>query len=60
MISLIGFALVALFGAIFVLVAITPMIAETRTDLVARQAEIVSLDPQIVHNQGANDQADAA
>lgn len=60
MIALVGFGLVALFGLIFLMAAIMPMLADHETDRIARRAEIVSLDHRSVRRPETIDRADAA
>ena len=59
MMTVIGFFLVAVVGVLFIVLAITPMIAEGRTDSEPRRAVIVSLTP-LAESGKAIDQADAA
>lgn len=59
MMTVIGFLLVAVVGVLFIVLAITPMIAEGRTDSRPRGPVIVPL-ARMEENRNAFDQADAA
>lgn len=59
MITLVGFVLATLFGMVFVLLAITPMIAEHGIDREGSRTGIVSLKSPIVHRRVMIDHADA-
>lgn len=60
MMTVIGFALVALVGSIFLLLAITPLVAEAGHDLPVRRREMVSLDPWPLDTVKTIERADAA
>ncbi len=59
MMTLIEFSLATLVCIIFILLAITPMIAEDSRNVTVRRAEIVHLDRPVITGKPI-DQADAA